>query len=76
MTVTVTTGCSTTTWTVPLPCNGEPSDEPCEWHEMHHTDEDGKHWCPTGYVLCHTHGGIGTVSGLGACQVWGEHPPS
>lgn len=77
MTITVTTGSSVTTWTISLPCNGDlPSDEPCDWHEMHHTDEDGRHWCPTGYAFCHTHAGLGNITGPGACHLWGEHPPS
>lgn len=22
------------------------------WEEMHHYDDDGRHWCPTGYEMC------------------------
>lgn len=78
MTVTVTTGASTTTWTVTLPCGGPlESDQPCHWVEMHHYDEsdDGTqlvHRCPTGFVWCTEHGGVGTIDGPGACHLWDE----
>ncbi len=66
----VTTGSSTTTITV-TPCDPT-SPVPCDWQEMHHYDDEGRHWCPTGFVFCHTHFGVGTITGPGACQLWGE----
>lgn len=58
---------------VSLPCGGEfPSDEPCRWSEMHHLDDEGNHWCPTGFMWCETHAGIGTIDGPAQCQLWGE----
>lgn len=58
---------------VKFPCQGDfPSDEPCRWREMHHFDDEDRHWCPTGFMFCHTHGGVGDISGPGMCQLWGE----
>jgi hypothetical protein len=71
--VTITTGSTATTITVTFPCDGDlPSDEGCRWEEMHHLDDEGRHWCPTGFMYCHEHGGVGSISGPGACQLWGE----
>lgn len=73
----ITTGSSLTTITVSWPCEGASFGDPteaCDWAEMHHYDDDGNHWCPTGFMYCHTHGGIGTIDGPGACQLWGTKP--
>lgn len=56
------------------PCNGEQDGESCVWEGMHHVDDEGRHWCPTGFMLCHPHGGVGTIDGPGQCQLWGERP--
>lgn len=63
-----------TTINISLPCGGDivEPDEPCHWQEMHHYDEDGRHWCPTGFMFCYTHGGVGTIDGPGQCSLWGE----
>lgn len=65
---------TTTTITVSVPCDGDVGDpgKPCRWDEMHHLDDDGNHWCPTGFMYCYEHGGTGTIDGPGACQAWGE----
>lgn len=69
------TSTAATTIAVAIPCDGDIDlSEPCDWHEMHHTDDEGRHWCPTGFMWCATHGGTGTIDGPGACQLWGEHP--
>lgn len=69
------TGTNSTTIVVSLPCDGPfLNDEPCQWTEMHHYDDEGRHWCPTGFMFCHRHGGMGTITGPDACQLWGEQP--
>jgi hypothetical protein len=69
------TSASNTTITISLPCaEASPGEPPCDWHEMHHLDDGGRHWCPTGYMFCHAHGGVGEITGLGVCQLWGEFP--
>ncbi len=71
----IATSSNGATVTVTWPCDGPVrSDEPCRWSEMHHYDDEGRHWCPTGYVFCHTHGGVGTIDGPATCQLWGEFP--
>jgi hypothetical protein len=47
-------------------------DEPCEWSEMHHYDDEGNHWCPTGFEMCNVHLGIRKAEGR--CLLWGEKP--
>ncbi len=79
MTTTITTSASplSTLIRVSLPCGGTEGDrnKPCDWAEMHHYDEsdDGTqlvHRCPTGFMLCREHFGVGTIDGPGACQLW------
>lgn len=79
----ITTSSATTTIVVSLPCGGTEGDRnaPCRWHEMHHYDDnaDGTglvHHCPTGFVLCHEHFGVGTITGPATCHLWDEHPAS
>ena len=76
MSAQVTFGSAATTIVVSSPCDyaAFPSDEPCDWAEMHHLDDEGRHWCPTGFMFCSTHCGLGRISGPGACQLWDELP--
>jgi hypothetical protein len=69
------TSTNSTTITVRLPCDGPfQNGQPCVWREMHHYDDEGRHWCPTGFVFCHEHAGTGTITGPNVCQLWGESP--
>lgn len=83
--MTITTGSSSITMTLAWPCGGDDDLGPCVWREMHHVDDEGNHWCPTGFMWCHTHSGTGTIDGpgwlgphtvhgQGYCQLWGEKP--
>lgn len=75
-TTTTTTSTASLTMNLTWPCGGDiKSSEPCHWEEMHHLDDEGRHWCPTGFMWCSTHGGgDGTIDGPGTCQLWGEKP--
>lgn len=51
------------------------SEQDCGKHrleEMHHLGEDGKHYCPTGFVWCPECGGTAHVADYDGCQRWGE----
>lgn len=54
---------------VRYPCCPEATG-PCVWAEIHHIDDQGRHWCPTGILRCTTHGGIGETTGT--CRLQGQ----
>lgn len=67
----IVTGSSNTTYVVDRPC--PPTDTACVIDQMHHYDDDGNHWCPTGFLWCYEHAElVGTIDGPGACALWGE----
>lgn len=68
----ITTGSNNTTIVAPWPCDDEQDGEPCQWSEMHHYGDEGEHYCPTGFMLCHQHGGVGTITGPAVCKRWGR----
>lgn len=48
---------------------------PVEGHAlevMHHFDDDGKHYCPTGLLMCPYCGGIADEPQPYSCLKWGE----
>lgn len=62
---------TTITVTLPMPCRPGVI-EGCQWTEMHHLDEVGHHWCPTGFWTCEQHDTTVAVNGL--CFLWNEAP--
>ena len=54
-------------------------DQPCgiEGHDLevvHHTDEEGRHWCPTGALLCYSCGGVAEEPPPYECGLSGVKP--
>ena len=48
-----------------------------DWHEMHHLDHDGKHFCPTGFDYCHLCGASQKrADNLDKCWYWDEYRPA
>lgn len=41
-------------------------------HVVHHTDDEGRHYCPTGFLMCGLCGGIADEPGPPSCTRWGE----
>lgn len=41
---------------------------------LHHEDEEGRHWCPTGFIVCQECGAIGDEPEPFSCHVHGEKP--
>lgn len=39
---------------------------------MHHFGEDGKHYCPTGFLMCSICGGMADEPEPYECLLWGE----
>ena len=51
------------------------------WMTIHHTDDEGKHYCPTGIEWCPVHGDSLDLEfcgesrdGTDVCFAWGEFP--
>jgi hypothetical protein len=44
-----------------------------QWDEVHHTDDYGRHWCPTGYAICGLCGEMAS-DWIGTCTLWGKVP--
>lgn len=50
---------------------------PCEQHEievMHHLDDEGRHYCPTGFIWCPLCCGIADEPEPAECTLSGEWP--
>ena len=45
----------------------------CTWVEIHHVDDQGRHWCPTGIAYCEIHDHHRQIDGT--CILWGSQPP-
>lgn len=41
---------------------------------VHHYDDEGRHYCPTGFIMCYLCGGMGDEPGEPECTLWGELP--
>lgn len=41
---------------------------------VHHTDDEGRHYCPTGFLMCHRCLGFAEEPAPASCQFWGEVP--
>ena len=39
---------------------------------VHHYDDQGRHYCPTGAVMCNLCGAVGTEPEPNSCEKWGE----
>lgn len=49
----------------------------CQFHALHHVGPDGRHWCPTGYMICDECEKVITIDLADAnmlCNLWGEYP--
>ena len=51
-----------------------PSPQDCthEWEQMHHLDDAGRHYCPTGFATCQACGETKIDEGAQPCHLWGE----
>ena len=43
--------------------------------EMHHVGKDGRHWCPTGYLICDCGFTAKADPSLAVCTLVGQRPP-
>lgn len=52
-------------------------DPPCDTHNlgvMHHYDDEGNHYCPTGFLWCPTCGGVADEPDPPTCTLVGQKP--
>lgn len=52
----------------------ESEHDSCEHDEvevMHHYDDDGRHYCPTGFLMCHRCGAVADEPEPSECTLWG-----